>query len=175
MSDTTAIADPISERIIALLTEKPKSMTPTIARLVGVPELEVIRRLPGGASVELDIAQWEAIIREFEHFGKVHVICNNGTVVLESFGTFGNFSTWGEFFNVQTKIDMHIRHAELGAVFAVEKPGHMDGQRTLSVQFFTREGSSAFKVFFSFGGKAPSAELEEKFAALRDTYRLARH
>ena len=40
---------------------------------------------------------------------------------------------------------------EIGAIFAVEKPGHMDGRATFSVQFFDRTGASALKVFLNFG------------------------
>ena len=77
------------------------------------------------------------LVRAFETLGDVHVIVTNGSVTLESFGRFGNFSSFGEsdhrYFNVQTKsLDMHIRPATIAAVFAVEKPGHMDGVRTLS-------------------------------------------
>ena len=62
-------------------------------------------------------------------------------MTLEATGQFGNFSTWGEFFNVQTKLDMHIRWPQLAAAFAVEKPGHLDGVPTLSVQFFDAAGT----------------------------------
>ena len=66
-------------------------------------------------AVELDATRWEELLRRFESLGQVHVIVTNGAVTLESFGQFGNFSTFGEYFNVQTKsLDMHIRHARLG-------------------------------------------------------------
>jgi putative hemin transport protein len=100
------------------------------------------------------------------------VIVTNGAVTLESFGQFGNFSTFGEYFNVQTKtLDMHIRHAELAAVFAVTKAGHLDGVNTLSFQFYDRRGAAAFKVFLTFGGSAPPAEKLAKFAEIRDAFR----
>jgi len=134
-------------------------MTSQLARELGVSELEVIQALPPELASELDIEQWEALIRAFESLGNVHVIATNGAVTLECFGQFGNFSTFGEYFNVQTKsIDMHIRHKQLAHVFAVEKQGHLDGVKTLSFQFYDQSGHSAFKVFLSFGGKAPSAE-----------------
>jgi putative heme iron utilization protein len=146
-------------------------MTLQLARDLGVPEAEVIRALPDGRAVELDIGRWEDLIRGLEALGNVHVIVSNGTVTLESVGTFGNFSTWGEFFNVQTKLDMHIRWPQLGAAFAVEKPGHLDGVPTLSVQFYDKVGSSAFKAFLTFGGKAPSPERRAQFDALRERFR----
>ena len=150
-------------------------MTVQLARELGVSEVEVIRCLPDGLAVELDVSRWEQIIRRFEAMGLVHVIVTNGAVTLESFGQFGNFSTFGEYFNVQTKsLDMHIRHAQLAAAFAVEKPGHMDGVNTLSFQFYDASGAAAFKVFLTFGGKAPPAEKLSQFTSLREEFRLQR-
>jgi putative hemin transport protein len=83
--------------------------------------------------MSVDAGRFEELVRAFEPLGNVHVIVTNAACTLESFGTFGNFSTFGEYFNVQSKtIDMHVRPAQIGAIFAVEKPGHMDGVNTLS-------------------------------------------
>jgi putative hemin transport protein len=160
------------DRIRAAVKENPSQMTLQLARDLGVPEVEVIRALPDNRAVELDVRRWEELIRGFEALGQVHVIVSNGGATLEANGRFGSFSTWGEFFNVQTKsLDMHIRWPELGAAFAVEKPSHMkDGVNTLSFQFFDRCGSAAFKVFLNFGGGV-SPERAAQFAALRDRFR----
>src|SRR4051812_7848487 len=160
-----------AERVAAVLRDSPNAMTMQVARQLGVPEADVIRALPDGRAVELDVARWEELIRSLEPFGNVHVIVTNGAVTLESTGTFGNFSTWGEFFNVQTKLDMHVRWPQLGAAFAVEKPGHLDGVNTLSVQFYDKAGVAAFKVFITFGGAPPSPEKAAKFAELRERFR----
>ena len=90
----------------------------------------------------------------------VYLKDGNDLVVVASNG--GRDKPPGWFFNVQTKLDMHIRWPRLGTAFAVEKPGHLDGVPTLSVQFFDKDGQSAFKVFLSFGGKQPSAERRAK-------------
>ena len=66
---------------------------------------------------------------------------------------------------------MHIRWSQLAAVFAVEKPGHMDGTATLSFQFFDQSGAAAFKVFLNFGGPIPP-EREVKFTELRAKFKL---
>jgi putative hemin transport protein len=147
-------------------------MTMQLARELGVPEVEVVRALPDGRSVELDARRWEELLRCFENLGKVHVILSNGGATVEVVGAFGNFSTWGEFFNVQTKsLDMHVRGGQLAAIFAVEKPSHMgDGVNTLSFQFFDRSGAAAFKVFLTFGQKASAKRLGQ-FAGLRDRFR----
>src|SRR5690606_34275805 len=152
--------------------EDPRQMTVQLARELGVSEVEVIEALPPTQAIELDASQWEALIRAFETLENVHVIATNGAVTLECFGQFGNFSTWGDYFNVQTKsLDMHIRTSQLARIFAVEKPSHMDGVPTVSFQFFDRAGTAAFKVFLTFGGKAPSPERLAAFAAIRDRFR----
>jgi putative heme iron utilization protein len=55
----------------------------------------------------------------------------------------------------------------------VEKPGHLDGKKTLSFQFFDRSGHSAFKVFLGFGAGIP-AEKVEHFMKVRDAFRKDR-
>jgi putative hemin transport protein len=65
---------------------------------------------------------------------------------------------------------MHIRWRQLAAVFAVEKPGHMDGTATRSFQFFDETGAAAFKVFLNFGGPI-SPERETQFIELRAKFK----
>jgi putative heme iron utilization protein len=133
-------------KVRAAVAANPTAMTLQLARDLGVPECEVIRAMPDGRSIELDV------------------------ITCEVNGEFGGFSTWGEFFNVQTPtLDLHVRFERLGAAFAVEKPGHLDGGRTLSVQFFDREGHSALKVFLNFGGR-PTKEREAWFAGVRGRF-----
>jgi putative hemin transport protein len=159
------------ERIHAAIRENPNQMTMLLAKEFGVPEVEIIRAFPEDRAIELDPKRWEELVRSLEALGKVHVIASNGAVTLEANGEFGNFSKTGDFFNVQTKsLDMHIRWREIGAVFAVEKPGHLDGKKTLSFQFFDHSGHSAFKVFLGFGGNIPSEKVEQ-FIRLRDELR----
>src|SRR4051812_12535756 len=164
-----------SERIQEALRANPRKMTVQLAREVGVPEVQVIRAMPADSVTELDVARWEELVRAFEELGEVHVIVANGSVTLEAFGRFGNFSTFGEgerrYFNVQTKsLDLHIRPAAIGAVFAVRKPGHLDGVETLSVQFYHREGFAAFKVFLTFGGRGAAGEKVLQFVAMCERF-----
>ena len=165
--------------IRAAYERNPRKMTVQLARELGVAELEVIRALPADMATELDVSRWEELLCALEPLGDVHVIVTSGAATLEAFGRFGNFSTFGSgegrYFNVQTKtLDLHVRPAALGAAFAVEKPGHMDGVNTLSFQFYGHDGASAFKVFLTFGGSAPPAEKRRAFDALRDRFRLHR-
>ena len=137
--------------IRAAVAKNPRKMTLQLARELGVPEVEVVRALPDGRAVELDVRRWEDLLRSLEALGGVRVLVSNGAATIEVDGQFGGFSTTGEFFNVQTaSLDMHIRWRELAAAFAVEKPGHMDGTATHSLQFFDRAGAAALKVFLNF-------------------------
>jgi putative hemin transport protein len=159
------------DRIRAAVRDNPNKMTMQLARDLGVPEVEIIRAMPDNRAVELDISRWEELIRAFEALGDVHVIVSNGGATLEVVGPFGKFSTWGDFFNVQTKtLDMHIRWSQLGSAFAVEKPSHMDDETsTLSFQFYDKSGAAEFKVFLNFGGRV-TPERAAKFAELRERF-----
>ena len=160
-----------ADRIAAYFAENPRGMTMVAARELALPEAEVVRHLPGGAATELVVDRFTEMMDRLADYGKVHVIVSNGVTTLEAFGQFGNFSTWGEFFNVQTKsLDMHIRYEKIAAVFAVEKPGHLDGVSTLSLQFFGVDGASGFKVFLTFGQKAPSEECCNWWESLRSDF-----
>jgi len=173
MSAATAgpVSNGLRQRIRATLLEQPNRMAMQLAREFGVPEVEIVRAMPEGRAVELDVGRWEELIRSLEGLGTLHVIVSNGAATLEAVGEFGNFSTWNEFFNVQTKtLDMHIRWPNLGAVFAVEKPSHMNGVNTYSIQFFDKDGHAALKVFLNFGGGLP-AERMAGFEKLRERFR----
>jgi putative hemin transport protein len=161
----------LAERVRAALEREPGAMTMRLARDLGVPEAEVVRALPVGRAVELDVGRWEDFLRRLEPLGSVHVIVSNGAATLEAVGQFGGFSTWGEFFNVQSDtLDMHIRYRNLGSLFAVEKPSHLTGQTTLSFQLFDQTGDAALKVFLNFGGKA-TVDRQAQFRELRDAFR----
>jgi putative hemin transport protein len=160
-----------SNRIRAAVEKNPRKMTLQLARDLGVPEVEVIRAFPVDRVIELDIARWEELLRSLEALGAVRVLVSNGAATVEVDGQFGGFSTAGEFFNVQTdSLDMHIRWRELAAVFAVEKPGHMDGMATRSFQFFDQTGAAAFKIFLNFGGPI-SPQREAQFIEMRSRYK----
>ena len=160
-----------NDRIRAAVEKNPRKMTLQLARDLGVPEVQVIRAFPPDRVMELDITRWEELLQNLEAFGAVRVLVSNGASTIEVDGQFGGFSTAGEFFNVQTDtLDMHIRWQQLAAVFAVEKPGHMDGMATRSFQFFDQTGSAALKVFLNFGGPVPP-EREARFIELRNKFK----
>jgi putative hemin transport protein len=160
-----------TEEIRAFIRDNPNQMTMLLAKKFYVPEVEIVRAFPDNRAVELDPARWEDLIRGLEAFGKVHVIVSNGATTLEAVGQFAGFSTAGVFFNVQSdSLDMHIRWQELGAIFAVEKPSHLEGKNTYSFQFFDRSGHAAFKVFLNFGGDI-AVERADKFRQMREGFR----
>jgi putative hemin transport protein len=160
-----------SDRIRVAVEKNPRKMTLQLARDLGVPEVEIIRAFPPQRVIELDIGRWEELLRSLEGFGPVRVLVSNGATTIEVDGHFGGFSTAGEFFNVQSEtLDMHIRWQQLAAAFAVEKPGHLDGIATRSVQFFDPSGAAALKVFLNFGGSI-QPEREAKFVELRGRFK----
>lgn len=168
----TTMTEELRAEIRATLEANPLAMAMQLARQFAVPEVEIVRAMPSDRAVALDAERVRELIEAFSQFGKIHVIVTNGAATLESFGEFGGFSEWGEFFNVQTKsLDMHIRWKNISDVFAVEKPSHMDGVNTLSVQFFDLEGHAAFKAFIHFGGSPPPAERVRRFAELKERFR----
>jgi putative hemin transport protein len=162
--------DELRERVAAVYARSPGAMTVEVARNLGVPEVEVVRRLP--SCVELEAGRWESILRALPELGKVFVLVTNAAATLETVGTFGGFGHYGPYFNVQSgSLDLHLRPAELAAVFAVEKPGHLDRVPTLSFQFFTTAGASAIKVFLTFGGKPATPDRVAIFEKIRDAHR----
>ncbi len=168
---SVVITEQQRQEIRELLQANPGEMTLQLARRLNVPEAEIIRLLPEGCSEELDLARWQEMFTVFAEWGNVHVIVSNAAVTCEVVGEFGGFSVWEEFFNVQSSsLDLHIRWPRLGNVFAVEKPSHMDGGRTLSIQFFDDQGHSAIKVFLNFGGKL-TPEKQEQFTHFKDRFR----
>jgi putative hemin transport protein len=160
------------QRIQAAVLANPRKMTLQLARDLGVPEAEVIRAFPSDRVTELDITRWEELVRNLQTAGTVRVIVSNGAATAEMEGQFGGFSKTGPFFNVQSStLDMHVRWEELSAAFAVQKPGHLDGINTLSVQFYDRAGAAAFKVFLNFG-EPVTAERMTQFERIRETFRM---
>ena len=157
----------LENKVANAIAKNPGQMTPVLAKQFGVTEAEVIRAHPAELSTELDSARIEEIIQSLDQLGLVHVICSNGVTVLEAYGHFGGFSKSGPFLNVQTKdLDMHIRHGEIKAAFALIKPSHADGQKTYSIQFYQENGTSAFKVFlYKSMAELGKEELEKKISA----------
>jgi putative hemin transport protein len=163
--------NPIHSRIRTAIEKNPRRMTLQLARDLGMPEVEVIRAFPPDRVTELDTARWEELLRSLEALGSVRVLVSNGATTIEVDGQFGGFSKAGEFFNVQTDtLDLHIRWEQLAAIFAVEKPGHMDGMATRSIQFFDQTGDAALKIFLNFGGPI-QPEREDWFIDVRTRFK----
>jgi putative heme utilization carrier protein HutX len=159
MSETLELD--VAQRVRDAFAKNPTAMTVQLARELNLPERDVVAALPEGRSRALDVTRWQEVLKAMAVAPQVHVIVSSSGCTLESIGQLGNFSTWGDYFNVQSKsIDMHIRGSQIGSVFVVSKQSHMDGVETLSVQFFTHAGQAAFKVFLTFGKKPPTEETK---------------
>ena len=107
------------------------------------------------------------LVEAFPELGLMRVFVRSRAAVIESVGVFGGFSESGPFFNVQTEtLDMHILHAEIASIYAVEKIGHDSTFKTHSFQFFDHVGDAAFKAFLWEGFPDVPAERVEAFHAL---------
>jgi putative heme iron utilization protein len=85
-------------------------------------------------------------------------LCARREKLFQNYGLFFD-SADREFFNVPTdSLEMHIRWQRLAAVFAVGKPGHMDGTATSSFQFFDQTVAAAFKAFLNLDGPISLSE-----------------
>jgi putative hemin transport protein len=114
-----------------------------------VPEQTVVETLIGDMPIiRLCADAFRPLMEALPGLGTMRVFVRSRAAVIEAVGTFGGYSETGPFFNVQTDtLDMHILHAEIGSIFAVEKWGHDTTIATHSFQFFDHEGNAAFKAF----------------------------
>ena len=149
MDATPAISSALVERIRAYFREDRSRMTMMAARKFEVPEQRVVETLIGDLPiVRLRGDAFRELMEALPALGTMRVFVRSRAAVIEAVGTFGGFSETGPFFNVQTNtLDMHILHAEISAIFAVEKWGHDTTITTHSFQFFDHEGNAAFKAF----------------------------
>jgi putative hemin transport protein len=139
----------VTESILAYFREDRSRMTMMAARKFDVPEQTVLETLTGEwPIVRLRAGVFRELMEALPSLGTMRVFVRSRAAIIESVGTFGGYSETGPFFNVQTEtLDMHIFHAEIGAIFAVEKWGHDTSLATHSFQFFDHAGSAAFKAF----------------------------
>jgi putative hemin transport protein len=159
---------PSAEAIRKWFAEDPSRMTMMGARKFKVPEQVVVGALVGQwPIVRLRDGIFRDLMDELTNLGAVRVFVRSRAAVIEAVGLFGGYSESGPFFNVQTDtLDMHILHAELGAIFAVEKQGHDSTFATYSFQFFDRQGDAAFKAFLWENFPNLPAERVEQFRAI---------
>lgn len=141
-------ADP-AEAIRTWFLRDPSQMTMMAARKFAVPEQVVVEALIGQAPiVRLRVGAFRELMDELPGLGTMRVFVRSKAAIIEAVGSFGGYSETGPFFNVQTDtLDMHILPAEVGAIYAVQKPGHDSDIATHSFQFFDRGGDAAFKAF----------------------------
>jgi putative hemin transport protein len=124
-------------------------LTMMAARKFAVPEQAVVETLRGQwPIVRLRDGVFRELMEALPALGLMRVFVRSRAAVIESVGTFGGFSEFGAFFNIQTEtLDMHILHAEIAAIYAIRKVGHDSDFVTHSFQFFDHQGDAAFKAF----------------------------
>jgi len=164
--------DPIADSIRAYFQEDRSRMTMMAARKFGVPEQTVVETLAGiWPIVRLREDAFRELMEALPTLGTMRVFVRSRAAIIESVGTFGGLSETGPFFNVQTDtLDMHILHAEIGAIFAVEKWGHDTNLATHSFQFFDHAGNAGFKAFLWENFPEVPAERIEAFHRLTQQF-----
>lgn len=164
----------VAASIRAHFRDDPSRMTMMAARKFGVPERDVVEALVGQwPIVRLRDGSFRDLMEALPDLGVMRVFVRSRAAVIESVGVFGGLSESGPFFNVQTDtLDMHILHAEVGAIYSVRKVGHDSDFVTRSFQFFDHSGDAAFKAFLWEGFPDVPAARVEAFESL--TGRLAR-
>ena len=147
-----SVESPKAEEIREWFTKDPSRMTMVASRHFQVPEAEVIGALVGQWPIsQLREDSFREIMDALKAVGLVRIFVRSKAAVMECDGNLGeaSYSNSGPFFNVDGGgLDMHIMPAEIASVFAVEKKSHMNPEdHTYSIQFFDKNGDSAFKVF----------------------------
>ena len=157
-----------SQTIRDYFREDRSRMTMMAARKFGVTEQSVVDALVGQwPIVKLRDGCFASLMEELPSLGVMRVFVRSKAAVIESVGEFGGMSETGPFFNVQTDtLDMHILHAEIGSIYAVEKIGHDSSFTTHSFQFFDHDGNAAFKAFLWQDYPDVPARVVEEFQSL---------
>lgn len=138
----------LREKIAKKLAANPGLKTGMLAETLGVSEAEVLRAMPDGYARELAVDDMEAFVTSLETLGLVYFVTRNEACVTEIKGRFGGFSRSGPFFNVAGEaLHLHLRLDRVAAVFHVTPPAAEGRPSWPSLQFFTRSGETAFKVF----------------------------
>ncbi len=158
----------VADSIRGYFRDDPSRMTMMAARKFAVPERDVVDALVGTWPIaRLRDGVFRDLMEALPGLGTMRVFVRSRAAVIESVGQFGGYSESGPFFNVQTDtLDMHILHAEVGAIYSVRKVGHDSDYVTHSFQFFDRGGDAAFKAFLWEGFPDVPAERVAAFQAL---------
>ncbi len=163
--------DWLREKLRKKLEVNPGLKTAMVADALGVSEESLLRAWPNDGEVnELDPQRCEEIVRQFESLGTLYVVCRTAGCVMETSGRFGGFSRSGPYLNVATdSLHMHIRPGEIGSIFLMERAPGASGSASLSIQFFTKAGDSAFKAFLLPHNRGNGEIcMEEAIGRLRD-------
>lgn len=169
----------LAAKLARKIEANPSIKTAHLAQTLGVAEVDVLRHWPTAGEVRaLDTARVEDLLRGLEALGRLYVVCRSASCVLEVKGHFGGFSRSGPYFNVATEtLHMHILTGDIGAGFAVIRPGRDPARPMRSLQFFDHGGNASFKVFLLEGvceaGGDEFTRLEEQWDELTSGYHHA--
>jgi putative heme utilization carrier protein HutX len=138
----------LKEKVIEMVSKNPSQATTAMAKELEVCEMDAIRNLPEGMVKEISKDRFDEIIAEVSTWGKLTVIVQNESTILEVKSPFP-MGTYGHgYYNLESlhsPIGGHIRMDDLSAVFFVSKP--FMGLESHSIQFFNKNGNAMFKLY----------------------------
>jgi len=163
----------VVEKIAKIIAEKPETMTSTIATDLGITERDVVKHLPDGMSIEVDVNQFESIWEAMSDWASVTVIIRNSGIIAEIKGKLSKGSKASGYFNLfdrNAPLNGHISIDSIDSIFFVSKK--FMGLDTHSIQFFSTEE----KVMSIFLGRdenrAIIASVLESYLKLRRKYEI---
>lgn len=136
-----------TDRVRALLAEKPDGVIESIAEEAGVSYRAVLDALPPEHVGRFPGDAFEMVWRELETWGPVLFLVHTSGGVFE-IDTALNPGTFGRgYYNIHGPAPLHghLAAGRCAAIYCVDRP--FFGRRSCSVQFVDTDGAAMFKVF----------------------------
>ncbi len=159
----------VQDKVRHSVDKNPSKWTGELAKELEVSELEVMRCLPDEMMEEVSKDKFDAIIAEISQWGKLTVIVQNESTILEVKASFPAGTYGHGYYNLKSKdtpIGGHIKIDDLAAIFFVSKP--FMKMKTYSIQFFNNNGNAMFRLYLGRDEeRVIIPEQIEKFLALK--------
>lgn len=160
----------VCDKVRHSVDKNPSKWTGELAKELEVSELEIMRCLAEKMCQEVSKDKFDDIIAEISQWGKLTVLVQNESTILEVKASFPVGSYGHGYYNLKSKdtpIGGHIRISELAAIFFVSKP--FMKMETHSIQFFNNNGNAMFRLYLGRDEKRVIIpEQIDKFLALKE-------
>ncbi len=138
----------LSDKIAAILAEKPSTMVRNMALELGFSELEITRCLPKEMHLELPKEDFVQIWESMCLWGKFTFLAETSGAILEIAGELPKGRIMHGMYNLMDKnfaLGGHILMENICHIWLVSKPAF--GLESHSVQFFSAKGQPCFSVY----------------------------